>query len=186
MRTFKSKFARRGGRLTRSTKTFADSDWKEMLNQRAREINAFHRASVPLPNFEIGARVPRLYPGEPAPTVVRPEFLNSIHEEIRTVLAAQGFTTLKEEVDLDLWGQTANTARADRPDSGSTRRRPGLSARLQFFREALRSRRVDREHPLPPAQEGSCAGEEHESTRSQRASSGLSELLSFVRRWVKS
>lgn len=65
MRQFKSKFARRGGRLTRSTKTFAGSDWRELLNQRAREINAFRRASVPLPNFEVGARVPWLYPGEP-------------------------------------------------------------------------------------------------------------------------
>lgn len=88
MRTFNSKFARRGGRLTRSTKTFAGSDWREALNQRAREINAFRRAAVPLPNFEIGARVPRLYPGEPAPTVVRPEFLNSIHEEICAAIEA--------------------------------------------------------------------------------------------------
>ena len=85
MRRFKSKFARRGGRLTRSTKTFA-SDWREALDQRAREINAFRRASVPLPNFEVGARVPSLYPGEAAPTFVRTEFLNQTHEEIRAAI----------------------------------------------------------------------------------------------------
>ncbi len=64
MRQFKSKFARRGGRLTRSTKTFPGSDWREALNQRAREINAFRRASLPLPNFETGMRGPALKKGE--------------------------------------------------------------------------------------------------------------------------
>lgn len=44
-----------------------DDDWAKLIEQREKELDAFRRASVELPRYEIGARVPALYPGEPSP-----------------------------------------------------------------------------------------------------------------------
>jgi len=81
-----SRLTHDAGLQTLRAELAAESDWRAVLDQRERENNAFRSASVPLPNFEFGARVPSLYPGEPAPTFVRPEFLNQIHEEIRAAI----------------------------------------------------------------------------------------------------
>lgn len=61
-------------------------DWEEVLEQRAREIKAFREAGLQFPDLSRGARIPTLYPGEPAPTFVKPEFLNQIHEEVRAAI----------------------------------------------------------------------------------------------------
>lgn len=57
----------------------AGSDWSDLLTQRARERATF---------AERGLRVPALYPGESAPTVLSAEFLNMIPREIEALIEA--------------------------------------------------------------------------------------------------
>jgi len=107
MRRFKSKFTRERGQLRKDRAASdlspglrtmraeildgggAESDWAELLEQRKKEIDAFRERSIPLPRWDIGARIPRLYPGEPVPTDVESDLSDLLAQRAAEIRATR-------------------------------------------------------------------------------------------------
>lgn len=125
------------------------SDLAELLKRREKEVDAFRANGLSLPQWDIGARIPALFPGERI-NVADDAALTS---KYRDITRSRFEATIREAVKRELSQREVSACAAIRPEKTRTRLSP--CRLIRSFRALARPLLPkNREMPLPGYPDG--------------------------------